>query len=77
MNSGLKKSMISSPVALRALPKHPSVWKFKTLESLSHRIIQRPVCLILPQEELTLTMSANSAVRKDLLHFLNAARRAA
>jgi len=69
--------MISPPVALRAKPKRPTVWKFKTLDTLRHRIIQRAGRLTRPKGELTLTMSANSAVRKDLLDFLDAAQKAA
>jgi hypothetical protein len=69
--------MISAPVAHRALPKRPTTWKFKTLDTLRHRIIQRAGRLTRPQGELTLTMSANSAVRKDLLHFLDAVQKAA
>ena len=56
------------PSALRALPKRPASWKFKTLDTLRHRIIQRAGRLRRPQGELTLTMSANSDARKDLLY---------
>ena len=69
--------IISAPAAHRALPKRPTAWKFKTLDTLRHRIIQRAGRLTRPQGELTLTMSANSAVRKDLLHFLDAVQKAA
>ena len=53
------------------MPKRPAAWKFKTLDTLRHRIIQRAGRLTRPQGELTLTMSANKAVRKELLHFLD------
>ena len=69
--------MISAPGALRTLPKRPAAWKFKTLDTLRLRIIQRAGRLTRPQGELTLTMSANRAVRKDLLHFLDAVQKAA
>ena len=69
--------MISAPAAQRAMPKRPAAWKFKTLDTLRHRIIQRAGRLTRPQGELTLTMSANSAVQKDLLHFLDAVQNAA
>jgi len=48
-----------------------------TLDKLRHRIIQRAGRLTRPQRELTLTMSANQAVRKDLLHFLDVLKKAA
>lgn len=69
--------MISAPAAHRALPKRPAAWKFETLDTLRHRIIQRAGRLTRPQGELTLTMSANKAVRKDLLHFLDVVQKAA
>jgi len=68
--------MISAPAAQRAMPKRPAAWRFKTLDTLRHRIIQRAGRLTRPRGELTLTMSANSAVQKDLLHFLDAVQNA-
>ena len=61
----------------RALPKRPAAWPFEKLDTLRHRIIQRAGRFTRPQGELTLTMSANQAVRKDLLHFLDALQKAA
>ena len=76
-NLSKELQMISAPAASRALPKRPAAWKFNTLDTLRHRIIQRAGRLTRPQGELTLTMSANRAVRKDLLHFLDAVQKAA
>ena len=69
--------MLSASCRLRAQPKRPTAWTFKTLDTLRHRIIQRAGRLTKPQGELTLTMSANQAVRKDLLHFLDTVKKAA
>jgi hypothetical protein len=69
--------MLAAPSAPRALPKRPASWTFEKLDTLRHRIIQRAGRLIRPQGELTLTMSANQAVRKDLLHFLDVLQKAA
>jgi hypothetical protein len=69
--------MIVAPSAPRALPKRPASWTFEKLDTLRHRIIQRAGRLIRPQGELTLTMSTNPAVRKDLLHFLDVLQKAA
>ena len=69
--------MLSSPAGLRTRPKRPAAWDFKTLDTLRHRIIQRAGRLTRPQGELTLTMSANQAVREDLLHFLDVVQKAA
>jgi hypothetical protein len=69
--------MLAAPPVLRARPKRPTVWRFERLDTLRHRIIQRAGRLTKPKGELTLTMSANQAVRKDLLHFLDIVQRAA
>jgi hypothetical protein len=61
----------------RALPKRPAAWAFEKLDTLRHRLIQRAGRLTRPQGQLTLTMGANEAVRKDLLHFLDVLQKAA
>jgi hypothetical protein len=69
--------MLASPPLPRALPKRPAAWTFERLDTIRHRIIQRAGRLTRPKGELTLTMSANRAVRNDLLHFLDVVRKAA
>lgn len=69
--------MLAAPRARRSLPKRPAAWKFLTLDTLRHRIIQRAGRLTRPQGELTLTMSTNPAVRKDILHFIDTLQKAA
>lgn len=69
--------MLSTPSAPRSLPKRPAAWAFERLDTLRHRIIQRAGRLTRPSGELTLTMSANKAVRRDLLHFLDILNEAA
>jgi hypothetical protein len=69
--------MVASSPSLRAQKKRPTAWSFKTLDTLRHRIIQRAGRLTKPNGELTLTMSANRIVRKDLLHFLDVLKKAA
>jgi hypothetical protein len=69
--------MLSDSPSHRAKPKRPAVWNFRTLDTLRHRIIHRAGRLTKPQGELTLTMSANDAVRRDLLHFLDFVQNAA
>jgi hypothetical protein len=58
-------------------PKRPALWEFEQLDTLRKRIIQRAGRLIRPKGKLTLSMSANGAVRKDLLHILDALESAA
>ena len=69
--------MLASPAVPRALPKRPSLWSFERLDTLRHRFIQRAGRLTTPQRKLTLTMSTNQKVRKDLLHFLDVLKKAA
>ncbi|MCJ7615138.1 MAG: IS1380 family transposase, partial [Desulfobacterales bacterium] len=69
--------MLASTPNRRALPKRPSNWSFERLDTLRHRIIQRAGRITRPGGVLTLTMSANDAVQKDLLHFLAAIQNAA
>lgn len=69
--------MVVHEPAKRALPKRPAIWTFLSLGTLRHRIIQRAGRLIRPHNELTLSMSANPAVRNELLHFLEHLQKAA
>jgi hypothetical protein len=52
-------------------------WIFEELRSLRHRLIQRAGKFTSPQGNLTLTMSANEAVKEGLLDFLAAFKVAA
>jgi hypothetical protein len=76
-NLSRELQMLAAPSASRALPKRPAAWAFEKLDTLRHRIIQRAGRFTRPQGELTLTMSANHAVRKDLLHLLDVLQKAA
>jgi hypothetical protein len=76
-NLSRELQMLAAPSACRARPKRPAAWRFEKLDTLRHRIIQRAGRFTRPQGELTLTMSANHAVRKDLLYFLDVLQKAA
>jgi hypothetical protein len=69
--------MTATQSAPRALAKRPAAWSFEKPDTLRHRIFQRAGRLIRPQGILTLSMSANQAVRNDLLHFLDVLKKAA
>ncbi len=69
--------MLAKPCAPRALVKRPAAWKFEKLDTIRHRIIQRAGRISRPQGNLTITMSANQAARKDLLHFISVLQKAA
>jgi hypothetical protein len=76
-NLSREVQMIAASPTIRALPKRPAAWSFQRLDTLRHRIIQRAGRLTRPKGELTLTMSANHAVRQDLLHLLEKLQEAA
>lgn len=48
------------------------LWKFERLETVRRKLIQRAGRFTQPQGRLTLTMSANAAVRDELLHYKQA-----
>lgn len=51
--------------------KRAPLWQFEQLGTLRRKLIQRAGRLTKPQGNLTLTMSANSAVKSELLHYLD------
>ncbi len=76
-NFSREMQMLAHPAACRAKPKRPAAWKFKKLDTIRHQIIQRAGRLTRPQGKLTLTMSPNRTVRKDLSHFMDVLQKAA
>ena len=68
-NLSRELQMLASPAVPRALPKRPSLWEFERFDTLRHRIIQRAGRLTTPQRKLTVTMSANQKVQKNLCIF--------
>lgn len=57
--------------------KRAPLWKFEELSTIRQRLIQRAGRLTHPQGKLTLTMSANEAVKKEFLFYLDALKEAA
>ena len=51
--------------------KRAPLWHFEQLGTLRRKLIQRAGRLTRPQGQLTLTMSANPAVKSELLHYLD------
>jgi hypothetical protein len=75
-NLSRELQMRAAPAEARVLPKR-AAWAFEKLDTLRHRLIQQAGRFSRPQGQLTLTMSANEAVRKDLMHFLDVLQKAA
>ena len=69
--------MTVQPQSRGTAPQRPPLWKFERLETLRHKLIQRAGRFTEPQGRLTLTMSANMAVREELLHYMKNLQRAA
>ncbi|MGH9891827.1 MAG: IS1380 family transposase [bacterium] len=64
--------MQANPPLRNTTEKRSPLWIFQEINTLRRNLIQRAARLIHPQGRLTLSMSANDAVRRDLLHYLAA-----
>jgi hypothetical protein len=69
--------MMARPPERKTTEKRSSLLIFEQLATLRNRLFQRAGRFTVPQKKLTLTMSANEAVQKDLLHFLEILKEAA
>lgn len=58
-------------------PTRAPLWAFRQLETVRRTLVQRAGRLTRPQGDLTLTVSANNEVRKELLHCLDQLQQAA
>lgn len=58
-------------------PQRSPLWRFERLETLRLKLVNRAGRLNQPQGRLTLTMSTNSAVQGELLHYKDALEKAA
>ena len=76
-NLGRGMQMPAHPRSHYSRAKRPAAWTFQTLDMLRHRFIQRAGRLTAAKGELTLTLSSNPMVKKDLLHFLEGLKEAA
>jgi len=52
-------------------PKRASLWPFMNISTVRRQLVQRAGRLIRPQGTLVLSMSANEAVKEDMLHILD------
>lgn len=69
--------MVAHEPSRDTTPQRSPLWQFERLETLRLKLINRAGRLIQPQGRLTLTMSANSSVRDELLHYRAALEQAA
>jgi hypothetical protein len=75
---------LNREMQMRCLPRtrntterRAPLWHFEQLGTLRRKLIQRAGRLTRPQGQLTLTMSANPAVKSELLHYLDRLEHAA
>lgn len=76
-NLGRELQMASRPAERDTTAKRCALWAFQELNTLRRTLIQRAGRLTRPNGRLTLTMSANPAVRDELLNILGALQTAA
>ena len=69
--------MRAEPKTRGTTEKRNPVWHFEQLATLRHHILQRAGRFTRPKGKLTLTITDNPALRRDLLHFLDAFKEAA
>lgn len=76
-NLNREMQMLCHEQARNTTEKCAPLWRFEQLATVRRKLIQRAGRLTRPQGQLTLTMSANPAVKSELLHYLDALKQAA
>jgi len=76
-NLNRELQMTVQPQSRGTAPQRPPLWQFERLQTLRNKLIQRAGRFTEPQGRLTLTMSANEAVREELLHYMETLQKAA
>ena len=76
-NLSRELQMVTGPIFPHTTKKRAALWNFEKMSTLRHRIIQRAGRLTRPQGNLTLTMSANKTVQKNLMVFLDLLQKSA
>ncbi|WP_221192204.1 transposase, partial [Microbulbifer rhizosphaerae] len=76
-NISREMQMMANEKQRTTTDRRAPLWIFEQLDTIRRKLIQRAGRLTRPQGSLTLTMSANSAVKSELLHYLDAMKSAA
>lgn len=69
-NSARELQMAAAPPQRRTTAKRAASWAFQELQTLRRNVLQRAGRLSRPGGTLTLTMSANASVQREMLHYL-------
>ena len=72
-NLGRELQMATRPAERVTTPTRMALWGFQELQTLRHTFLARAGRLTRPQGELTLTISANAEVQREILEHLEAA----
>jgi len=73
----MDSAFFSDDIVRLTTEKRAPLWCFEQLGTVRRKLIQRAGRLTRPQGKLTLTMSANPAVKSELLHYLDTLKPAA
>ena len=76
-NLNREMQMMAAEPQRNTTERRAPLWRFEQLGTLRRKLIQRAGRLTKPQGRLTLTMSANPAVKSQLLHYLDVLKQAA
>jgi hypothetical protein len=76
-NLSREVQMRTEPKSRGTTERRSPLWHFEELETLRHHVLQRAGRFTWPKGKLTLTVTGSPAVQEDLLHFLNALKKAA
>jgi hypothetical protein len=76
-NLNREMQMLAGEQQRNTTERRAPLWQFTQLGTLRRKLIQRAGRLTRPQGKLTLTMSANTAVKSELLHYLDVLKQAA
>ena len=76
-NLNREMQMLADEQQRTTTERRAPLWHFTQLGTLRRKLIQRAGRLTRPQGTLTLTMSANPAVKSELLHYLDVLKKAA
>jgi hypothetical protein len=69
-NLSRELQMATQPRKRNTTEKRTTLWEFQSLDTIRRNLIQRAGRLTRPRGKLTLTMSGNSQVKNEVLHFL-------
>lgn len=69
-NSARELQMMATPPQRHTTAKRATAWVFQEVQTLRRNLLQRAGRLTRPAGSLTLTMSANTSVQRELLHYL-------